>query len=53
MSVPGWVLETAASLASSIAKLVTATNDADREDALMTAAEATKAALDRIKFPDG
>lgn len=51
--IPAWAKDLAAELAGAVVKLITADNDADREEAAMRAAEATKAALDRAKFGDG
>lgn len=48
--VPAWALEGAVGLVKALVKLVRAQSDDEREDAFMTAAEATKAALDRRKF---
>lgn len=47
---PAWAVNGAAALIRSAIQLFTATTDADREDALMTAAEATKKAADDAKF---
>ncbi len=51
MNFPAWAVEAAIELAKAIAKLVGAENDDEREEALMQAAEATKAALDAKRFP--
>ena len=47
---PAWVVDLVVELTRSIGSLVGAKNDQEREAALMSAAEATKAALDRAKF---
>lgn len=51
--IPDWAQTLAASLAGAIVKLLTARDDGAREEALLEAAEATKAALDRLKWPNG
>lgn len=48
--IPAWALEGLYGLIRAIGKLVEAKTDDEREEALMAAAEATKAALDRKKF---
>jgi hypothetical protein len=50
MNIPLWAVEAAFALVRAITKLVDAQTDAEREEALMQAAEASKAALDRKKF---
>lgn len=47
---PDFLVETALALAKSLAKLLASQTAAEQEEALMLAAEATKAALDRLKF---
>lgn len=49
-SIPSWALEGAFGLIAALGKLIAAETDEAREEALMAAAEATKAALDRKKF---
>ena len=51
--VPSWAVEGAVGLIKVIARLVQAETDEEAEEALMQAAEVTKAALDRKKFPNG
>ena len=48
--IPGWALTVIGILASTIAKILSARTDDDREEALMEAAEAIKKALDEKKF---
>jgi hypothetical protein len=50
---PTWAAEGAVGLAVALFRLVRAEDDDARAAALMSAAEATKAALDRRKFPNG
>lgn len=47
---PEWAAEGALGLVRALFRLATAPDDDAREEALMQAAEATKAALDRKKF---
>ena len=47
---PAWALDAVLGLVSALAKLLSATTDEEREDALMSAAEAVKASLDRKRF---
>lgn len=49
-SLPAWAIEGAIGLIVAVGKLFNARSDDEREQALMEAAEATKAALDRKKF---
>lgn len=51
--IPRWATDLVAALAGTIAKLISARSDAEREEAAMEAAEATKAALDRARWPNG
>jgi hypothetical protein len=51
--IPEWAVTAATALAAALAKLLTARSDAEREEALMQAAEATKAGLDRLRWPNG
>ncbi len=53
MSVPGWVIEATVAMTKAIVSLLKAETDGDREKALLEAAEASKAALDALKFPNG
>lgn len=48
--IPSWVTEAIFGLLGALAKLISAETDDEREEALMSAAEATKAALDRKRF---
>ena len=47
---PMWVTDLVLSLISAVAKLLVAKTDTEHEEALMSAAEATKVAADRRKF---
>lgn len=47
---PAWAAEAAVGLVRALFRLAMASDDDGREEALMQAAEATKAALDRRKF---
>lgn len=47
---PPWAVEGLLQLGAAIIKLIQAADDNSREEALMEAAEATKAALDAKKF---
>lgn len=47
---PAWAVTAAADLVRAGIQLFSATTDADREDALMTAAEVAKRAADDAKF---
>lgn len=51
--IPPWVLAAAGSLLLATLRLLQAKSDRDREEALMTAAEAIKAAQDEAKFGGG
>lgn len=48
--IPQWAIEGAIGIGGALLKLLGSKNDDEREQALMEAAEAAKAALDRKKF---
>ncbi len=48
--VPPWAVDAVLGLVQAVGKLLSAESDEEREEALMEAAEAPKAALDRRKF---
>ncbi len=50
LSLPIWALDAFITLGIAIGRLLSASNDDEREAALMVAAEGLKAALDKKKF---